>query len=318
MEYMPGTILEDCYEKFNEEQARRTGEDIARIMFSLFRITADACGCIMPMSTAESAQPSSPYTISVSGSPLSSVPADRLGMPSSRLTIGPVNDIAFLDYPAQLPSEICGPFKSERDWMEAFAFLGSPRTRTAGETGLELDPMEKTMDIYEVVSDLYWSHSKPGDKGRFHLAHGDLSHWNILVNPESGSVTGILDWEMAGFRPAWLAAVGGAWLDDDSQKFIMVDHQSGRRNYAKYSAVDIVNQERFRAQLGEFDPELLHHHSQGTELRAFFYACCNTFSSNTSMWMKKYAEIEWPLMNRGPFPFDFESWLNDRITIETR
>ncbi|KAI0133663.1 hypothetical protein BJ170DRAFT_699589 [Xylariales sp. AK1849] len=33
--------------------------------------------------------------------------------------------------------------------------------------------------------------------------HADLSGENILVDPVSGSVTGIIDWEMAGFWPQW-------------------------------------------------------------------------------------------------------------------
>jgi len=35
------------------------------------------------------------------------------------------------------------------------------------------------------------------------FAHADLSWEHILVDPETGDVNGILDWEMAGFWPAW-------------------------------------------------------------------------------------------------------------------
>ena len=35
------------------------------------------------------------------------------------------------------------------------------------------------------------------------FAHADLSWENILVDPATGNVTGILDWEMAGFWPEW-------------------------------------------------------------------------------------------------------------------
>ncbi|RSL94110.1 hypothetical protein CEP52_012817 [Fusarium oligoseptatum] len=35
------------------------------------------------------------------------------------------------------------------------------------------------------------------------FAHADLSWENILVDPTTGSVTGIVDWEMAGFWPEW-------------------------------------------------------------------------------------------------------------------
>jgi aminoglycoside phosphotransferase len=35
------------------------------------------------------------------------------------------------------------------------------------------------------------------------FAHADLSWENILIDPETGKVTGVLDWEMAGFWPEW-------------------------------------------------------------------------------------------------------------------
>lgn len=35
------------------------------------------------------------------------------------------------------------------------------------------------------------------------FAHADISGENILVDPVTGHVTGILDWEMAGFWPRW-------------------------------------------------------------------------------------------------------------------
>jgi aminoglycoside phosphotransferase len=41
------------------------------------------------------------------------------------------------------------------------------------------------------------------DSHNITFAHADLSWENILVEPDSGKVTGILDWEMAGFWPRW-------------------------------------------------------------------------------------------------------------------
>jgi len=45
--------------------------------------------------------------------------------------------------------------------------------------------------------------SKLPDSHGIAFAHADLSWENILVDPDSGKVTGILDWEMAGFWPGW-------------------------------------------------------------------------------------------------------------------
>lgn len=38
---------------------------------------------------------------------------------------------------------------------------------------------------------------------RVHFAHADLSYDHVMVDPVPGAVTGILDWEMAGFWPEW-------------------------------------------------------------------------------------------------------------------
>jgi serine/threonine-protein kinase RIO1 len=77
--------------------------------------------------------------------------------------------------------------------MEAFAFLGRPSTRSGDKP--RLWAYEKALDIYEVVTQFYWSRcsSSPKEKEVFHLAHGDLSDHNILVDPDSGAITGVLN-----------------------------------------------------------------------------------------------------------------------------
>ncbi|KAK3370605.1 hypothetical protein B0H63DRAFT_552721 [Podospora didyma] len=49
--------------------------------------------------------------------------------------------------------------------------------------------------------------ARPGpttDTGpQFSLCHGDLSAVNIMVDPATATVTGIIDWEYGGFYPSW-------------------------------------------------------------------------------------------------------------------
>jgi hypothetical protein len=68
-----------------------------------------------------------------------------------------------------------------------------------------------TLEVYDVITRFYRPTipSASHDQEIFHLAPGDFSSYNILIDPDTGAVTGIIDWEMAGFCPAWLAAVGG-------------------------------------------------------------------------------------------------------------
>ena len=323
MEYMPGKLFGDCIESLTDQQKRRTGTDLAGIMFALFQITAPQCGSLirLPRSGLHDYQddqslrhralryPTHSRGITL-GSNLHCVPATL-----EPLSIGPVNDIAFLDYPRQLPPHVCGPFNTEREWMDAFAFLGKPPTRQVGK--LEYWAFEKTLEVYDVITRFCrpTTHSTPHEQETFHLAHGDFSSYNILIDPATGAITGIIDWEMAGFRPAWLASVGGGWFNDDSERFLMTDDQSGRGNHADESPADAITRSQFRLRLAELDEDLFRHHLQGIELRALFYACCNEYPMNTEVWLKKYIELEWSVRRRGPFPFDYWGWVNQRIDL---
>src|SRR5258706_15844995 len=58
-------------------------------------------------------------------------------------------------------------------------------------------------EIYDVIWPLYTP--QVNSSAPFHFAHGDLSTANLIVDPESGEITGFIDWEMAGFiiLPSW-------------------------------------------------------------------------------------------------------------------
>lgn len=319
MEYMPGLCLADGFEQLTYEQKRRTATDLAKIMFSLFNITSAECGSISPYSGDRSDESlchnSLRYPLFT---PLFSPRLTPTTLKGQSVMVGPINDITFLDYPRQVDPQRCGPFNSERSVMEAFAFLGTPPTRPGGK--LSCWVFEKTLEVYDVVKQFYnnsqQSEVSSSNHDRFHFAHGDLSSFNILIDPSTGAVTGIIDWEMAGFRPAWLAAVGGGWFDDDSERFLMSDFQNSRGNHADETPADAVLRAHFRLRLATLDAQLFRHHLQGIELRALLYACCNEFDGNTEMWLEKYKDQEWVVARRGDFPFDFIEWLHERFDLE--
>ncbi|KAK3940148.1 kinase-like protein [Diplogelasinospora grovesii] len=76
----------------------------------------------------------------------------------------------------------CGPFASVAEFHD---FLVAP-VRQCPRPELVSKYRSQLPDTYDV---------------RF--AHADLSWENILVDVSTGKVTGILDWEMAGFWPEW-------------------------------------------------------------------------------------------------------------------
>jgi len=141
---------------------------------------------------------------------------------------------------------------------------------------------------------------------------------NILIDPDTGEITGIIDWEMAGFRPPWLAAVAGGWFNDGSERFMMSEHQTARGDYKDDTPTDAIIRAQFRLRLATMHEDLYRHYLQGIELRALFYACCNEFPGNAEGWLAKYMELEWPTKRRGPFPFDFLTWVIEKDDLRNK
>ena len=71
-----------------------------------------------------------------------------------------------------------------------------------GPTGLICPPI-RAVDVFD--SDKKWvAQSSPTDD--FVFCHNDLSQHNIMVNPDTLRITGILDWESAGYFPPFFEA----------------------------------------------------------------------------------------------------------------
>jgi len=196
MEYMPGQCLGDCFEHLNYSQKLRTATDLADIMASMFKITAPQCGSVSPYAGGSFGRDLIPDTLRYPTlAPLYSPRPSPIV--DGQICVGPFNDLVFLDYPRHIDPHLCGPFEFERDFMEAVAFLGKPPTRAGGR--ISCGVFEKTLEVYDVVRRLYQGSEHTSSE--FHFAHGDLSQYNILVDLNTGAVTGVIDWEMGGFRP---------------------------------------------------------------------------------------------------------------------
>ncbi|EGS17586.1 uncharacterized protein CTHT_0069230 [Thermochaetoides thermophila DSM 1495] len=66
---------------------------------------------------------------------------------------------------------------------------------------------------------LVLKNTMPPCQGQYTLTHGDLFTGNIIVDPVKEQVTGIIDWESAGFWPAWfqyarITLGAGGWDDE--------------------------------------------------------------------------------------------------------
>ena len=90
---------------------------------------------------------------------------------------------------------------------EDMEFLQSPEARTHDD--FDKDVAKEVPEILEALGGLQeaWktlSPSPPLDPPRpFTLIHHDLSFSNVLVDPSTHKITGMVDWECTGTRPDW-------------------------------------------------------------------------------------------------------------------
>jgi len=148
----------------------------------------------------------------------SHVPPSVRAVPTTddRFVIGPIVT-AFMfagGRKIRLPRNL-GPYSNDAEYMAAhidaetedMKFLQSPEARTHDD--FDEDVAEDAPEILEALRDLrkVWAtlfRPRPRVLPRpFTLTHHDLSLSNILVDPATYKVTGIIDWECTGARPGW-------------------------------------------------------------------------------------------------------------------
>ncbi|CCA75254.1 hypothetical protein PIIN_09238 [Serendipita indica DSM 11827] len=147
------------------------------------------------------------------------------------------------------------------------------------------------------------------ERESFHFACGDLRLTSILVDRETGKITGVIDREMAGFRPSWLCAVPGNWFDDDSNRFSMEGPQGdGPFGYDDNTPEDTGLREYFLSELKAHNPQLFEDNQHGAEFRAIFYTLCEDLGGNIQACIRAFRKFHWSEDQRRPFPFDYEQF----------
>jgi aminoglycoside phosphotransferase len=112
-------------------------------------------------------------------------------------------------------------------------------TRTGGPSGLVCPPQRGTQYFPKGTP---WSvRSSPGFD--FVFCHCDLSQSNIMVDPETLKIEGIIDWEYAGYWPAFFESPffrnprpSGAQFRDEAGNCQFIDFLHGSKHKAESNA----------------------------------------------------------------------------------
>jgi Phosphotransferase enzyme family len=109
-----------------------------------------------------------------------------------------------------------GPFTSSFAWMQSLlnisiASVAEQKEKLTADGGEycgydaedvpELDGILSAAEELQNLFPKFFDDSPGGEK--FMLYHGDLSTNNILIDPTTHHITGIVDWECVSLQPAW-------------------------------------------------------------------------------------------------------------------
>ncbi|KAJ3576833.1 hypothetical protein NP233_g174 [Leucocoprinus birnbaumii] len=330
MEHMPGVEMYTAWPDLQLSQKRKLALDLIHLYDELYRLKADGCGSIYHRIDSVDDRElfiNSNSTIKHSRSrrwvPLSPESLRMLKGHFSRSVqntyiLGPINDIAILNYREAVPppSQTLPVFSSE-DYVKLLAFNGDPPTRDY----YDLPTREKCVELFQNIYTLYPNSTAFGpyaDLTNFRFSHGDLHDENILVDPHTGSITGIIDWEGAGFRPLWTDVCGVGWFDEDRQRFLFGSQDPA--NFEEDASIgDNELRAFFRTEMYKRNPDLFACFFGGVELRAVLHAAQDDPRpyGKTNIFLDKYHELGfWKEERRGPFPWDMLAWQHRRIDLD--
>ncbi|GJE96622.1 kinase-like protein [Phanerochaete sordida] len=317
MDLVDGELFSPGLGKLTVEQQKTTAADMARIMEQMYSLTATQCGSMLFDCSLRDDQRAVRYTGHADGTDRApqapSYRTARVEGPSGTFILGPVNEPIFLDYDEPISAASSGPFATEREYLEAIAYLGIPATRRASKG--QRWSYERTFEIYDAVrTSIYHNLDPVAGAPIFYFAHNDFSSRNILLDPATGHITGVIDWEMAGFVAGWYAAAPGGSFDDDYRRFIFDDWMDAPLGYADERPDAALVREHFREELKRLNPRLFDNYWRGVELRAIRANLGVTYPTNLMLWLGKYAKYHWKVTARGPLPFDMKTWIDDMYT----
>ena len=323
MDFIDGERLVDCWDMLSLDLRQRTAGDLAACIASLFSITSAQCGSLVTAHTLAEAEHATRY-----GDPPSSPPLASAQAPAGEFALGPMGDFAYTEAVfGPIVREKCGPFMTEREFLEAVAYNGI--TESSEIDKQHLWAHAKIFQLYEIVRAAYLQdvESKLPDASftpsSFHLAHGNLSSTNILLDEATGRITGILGWECSGFIPGWLAAGRTTHIEDPYCGDFTNDLRGSQGRSPHLRGMfwedttpcfggEVAHEEDlrdfFQIQLSGQCVALAAHHRHGVELRALAGALREKDPGRAEAWLTRYHDHGWNSEKLGPFPFNLSAW----------
>ncbi|KAF5390227.1 hypothetical protein D9757_002887 [Collybiopsis confluens] len=321
MEQMPGVQMGMAWDKLQLVQKQTLARNLVDVYDQLYRLKADGCGGIY-YGVNPTMYDLGPLSRSPRWAPLSSESFRQLRSHCRHpikdgYELGPIHDISLISYWLMVPTPSqTMPIFSSEEYIKLVAFNGHPPTRS----DFDLPTRENCVELFQHIQALYPNSPLLGESNTssFRFSHGDLHSGNILIDPHSGKITGIVDWEAAAFRPLWATVFGVCWFEEDGQRFILgMDEPGNFEDDVKPE--DAILRAFFRCELNKRNPDLFSCFLGGVELQAVLHAAIDDPRpvGKSHIFLIQYYEFGyWDEARRGAFPWDMDAWRHRWLLLD--
>ena len=199
MEHVSGQEMGHAWPNLKYPQREQLARDLVDIYDQLYRLKSPGIGGIYhSVSTMDDRNLSrSPRWAPLSTESLNMLRAYCNLSIKDGYKLGPLQDVSLINYlmKAPPPSQTL-PISTSEDYVELVSYHGNPSTRPQ----LDMPTYEKCVELFKSIFSLY-AHSdvlgQSSDANNFCFSHGDLHAGNIFIDPQTGAITGLIDWECA-------------------------------------------------------------------------------------------------------------------------
>lgn len=319
MEHVVGQEMANAWDDLLPAQRRRLARDIIDLHDQLSKLKANGCGGIYHSvhSVDDFNLARTPRWRPLSKESLQLLRSHCSHSLRNGYTLGPVHSVPLVNWRVPVPPYTqTPPIYSSEEYVDLVASYGRPSTRRH----YALFSHKACVELFRHVRNLYPNSRVFGplaDLSGYGFTHGDLHEGNIFVDPNSGAITGIIDWESASFRPMWTEVAGIGWFTEDLERMIFGSDRP--TNFENDTKDDTQLRAFFRTELNKKDSDLFGSFLGGIELRAVFDAAADLPlpDGQTDIFLWNYHELEyWNEARRGVFPWDMVAWTHKRIDLD--
>ena len=284
MERVPGVPLVRAWDSLPWDAMVSCVKEVAGIMAQLFEVRYDSIGNLYHAKDL----------------PVASHASKQRGNPKNAVVVDRIVSSAFF-WKTHLKSNVHrGPFASSEDWLDAkVQLMEEDLTRISKSEDADQDEIEKAEKARRLLDRLRKNISyffNFYDREEFALHHSDIHQHNLILDPKTGKLQALVDWECVSVMPLWKVCQIPKFIHSKERKEKPLSEYydtgtDGELLYAAhlYDYEDTRLREEFLAEMARLAPQWIEEHQKSKMKmdfeRALWWSDDFTKTERVSAWL---------------------------------